>query len=332
VTTQTTQDETARADLSGKGGGRRFERLFSWWTLATGVLVLVILALILILTTKEAWPVFQDMGLGFITSDTWDPNPASGSPVFGALAFIYGTVVCSLIALLIAVPISIGIALFLTELAPRRLRAPATTIVDLLAAIPSVVFGLWGVLVAAPVLVHLYNWLHDVFGGVPLLGSIFGQPVATGRNFMTAGVILAIMVIPIVTSISREVLSTVPQANKDAAFALGATHWEMITGAVFPHSFGGLVGAVMLGLGRALGETIAVSLVIGGATAITPNLFAGGNSMAAVIVQQFGESTGTFTAALIGLGVVLFAMTVLVNLAARLVVNRQELRMRGAAS
>jgi phosphate transport system permease protein len=332
VTTQTTQDETPRTDLSGKGGGARGERLFSWWTLATGLLVLVILALILILTTKEAWPVFQDMGLGFITSDTWDPNPASGDPVFGALAFIYGTAVSSLIALLIAVPIAIGIALFLTELAPRRLRAPATTIVDLLAAIPSVVFGLWGVLVAAPVLVHLYNWLHDVFGGVPLLGSIFGQPVATGRNFMTAGVILAIMVIPIVTSISREVLSTVPQANKDAAFALGATHWEMITGAVFPHSFGGLVGAVMLGLGRALGETIAVSLVIGGATAITPNLFAGGNSMAAVIVQQFGESTGTFTAALIGLGVVLFAMTVLVNLAARLVVNRQELRMRGAAS
>jgi phosphate transport system permease protein len=194
------------------------------------------------------------------------------------------------------------------------------------------VFGLWGVLVAAPVLVHLYNWLHDVFAGVPLLGSIFGQPVATGRSFMTAGVILAIMVIPIVTSISREVLSTVPQANKDAAFALGATHWEMITGAVFPHSFGGLVGAVMLGLGRAMGETIAVSLVIGGATAITPNLFAGGNSMAAVIVQQFGESTGTFTAALIGLGVVLFAITVLVNLAARLVVNRTQLRLRGAAS
>jgi phosphate transport system permease protein len=332
VTNQTTQEETARAELTSQGGGARGERLFSWWTLATGLLVLVILALILILTTKEAWPVFQDMGLGFITSDTWDPNPASGNPVFGALAFIYGTVVSSLIALLIAVPISIGIALFLTELAPRRLRAPATTIVDLLAAIPSVVFGLWGVLVAAPVLVHLYNWLHDVFAGVPLLGSIFGQPVATGRNFMTAGVILAIMVIPIVTSISREVLSTVPQANKDAAYALGATHWEMITGAVFPHSFGGLVGAVMLGLGRAMGETIAVSLVIGGATAITPNLFAGGNSMAAVIVQQFGESTGTFTAALIGLGVVLFAITVLVNLAARLVVNRTQLRLRGAAS
>jgi phosphate transport system permease protein len=332
VTTPTTQDETPRTTLTSRGGGVRGERLFSWWTLATGLLVLVILALILISTTKEAWPVLKDMGLSFITSDVWDPNPASGDPVFGALAFIYGTVVSSVIALLIAVPISLGIALFLTELAPRRLRGPATTVVDLLAAVPSVVFGLWGVLVVAPQLVHVYRWLHDVFGDIPLLGSIFGEPVGTGRSFMTAGIILAIMVTPIITSISREVMNTVPQSNKDAAFALGATHWEMITGAVFPHSFGGLVGAVMLGLGRAMGETIAVSLVIGGATAITPNLFAGGNSMAAVIVQQFGESTGTFTSALIGLGVVLFALTVVVNLAARLVVNRAELRMRGAAT
>ncbi len=302
------------------------------WTLATGLLVLAILALILYSTTREAWPVFQDMGLGFITDSTWDPNPSSGSPVFGALAFIYGTAVSSLIALLIGVPVSIGIALFLTELAPRWLRGTAITIVDLLASIPSVVFGLWGVLVVAPFLVHIYQWLHDVLGGIPGLGSVFGQPVGTGRSFMTAGVILAIMIIPIITSIGREVLSTVPQANKDAAFALGATHWEMITGAVFPHSFGGLVGAVMLGLGRAMGETIAVALVIGGATSITPNIFAGGNSMAAVIVQQFGESTGTFTAALIGLGVVLFAMTVVVNLAARVVVTRAQARMHGAAS
>jgi phosphate transport system permease protein len=331
VTTQTTPEST-RSALTRGSGGVRVERLFSLWTLATGLLVLAILALILVTTTNESWPVLRDMGLGFITKDTWDPNPSSGKPVFGALAFMYGTAVSSLIALLIAVPTSIGIALFLTELAPRRLRAPATTIIDLLASVPSVVFGLWGVLTVAPALVHVYNWLHDALGGIPLLGSLLGQPVGTGRSFMTAGVILAIMVTPIITSISREVLNTVPQSNKDAAYALGATHWEMITGAVFPHSFGGLVGAVMLGLGRAMGETIAVALVIGGATAITPNIFAGGNSMAAIIVQQFGESSGTFTSALIGLGVVLFAMTVVVNVAARVVVNRAELRMRGAAS
>jgi phosphate transport system permease protein len=333
VTTRTTQEEeAARPALTSKTGGVRAERLFSWWTLATGLLVLAILALILITTTKQAWPAFQDMGLRFISSSTWDPNPASGNPVFGSLAFIYGTVVSSLIALLIGVPISIGIALFLTELAPRRLRGSAVMVVDMLAAIPSVVFGLWGVLVLAPLLVHVYRWVHDVVAPVPGLNSIFGEPVGTGRSFMTAGVILAIMIIPIVTSISREVLSTVPQANKDAAFALGATQWEMITGAVFPHSFGGLVGAVMLGLGRAMGETIAVSLVIGGATNITPNVFAGGNSMAAVIVQQFGESTGTFTAALIGLGVVLFALTVVINVAARVVVRRAEIRVQGAAT
>jgi phosphate transport system permease protein len=330
VTTQTSERPTTPA-LEPRSRGLRLERLFGWWTLTTGLLVLAILGLILVTTTREAWPVLRDEGLGFVTSSTWDPNPGSGNPVFGALAFMFGTAVSSLMALLIAVPISVGIALFLTELAPRRLRGPAVTIIDLLAAVPSVVFGLWGILVLAPALVPVYRWLHDLLGGVPLLGSVFGEPVGSGRNFMTAGVILAIMVAPIITSISREVLGTVPQANKDAAFALGATHWEMITGAVFPHSFGGLVGAVMLGLGRAMGETIAVALVIGGATAITPNIFAGGNTMAAVIVQQFGESSGTFTAALIGLGVVLFAMTVVVNLAARVVVRRAELKMRGAA-
>jgi phosphate transport system permease protein len=329
VTTQTTQ--TPRPNLERRGsGGARAERAFRLWTLVTGLLVLAILALILITTTREAWPVFHDMGWRFITESTWDPNPSSGHPVFGAVAFMYGTAVSSVIALLIGVPISIGIALFMTELAPRWLRGPAVWTIDLLASVPSVVFGLWGVLVLAPMLVPVYRWLHDVLAGIPVLGSVFGDPVGTGRNFMTAGIILAIMVTPIITSISREVLSTVPQANKDAAYALGATRWEMITGAVFPHSFGGLVGAVMLGLGRAMGETIAVALVIGGATSITPNVFAGGNTMAAIIVQQFGESTGTFTAALIGLGVVLFAMTVVVNLIARVVVRRAQARMEGA--
>jgi phosphate transport system permease protein len=330
-TTRTTQEQDPGAALRSRGGGGRFERVFRLWTLATGLLVLAVLGLILFTTTREAWPVLRDMGFRFITDRTWDPNPATGKAVFGALSFMYGTAVSSAIALLIGVPISIGIALFLTELAPRWLRGPSITIVDLLASVPSVVFGLWGVLVVAPALVPVYQWFNDVFGGIPVLGNLFGVPVGTGRNFMTAGIILAIMVTPIITSISREVLTTVPQANKDAAFALGATRWEMIRGAVFPHSFGGLVGAVMLGLGRAMGETIAVALVIGGATSITANVFAGGNSMAAIIVQQFGESSGTFTAALIGLGVVLFAMTVVVNLAARVVVRRAQARMEGAA-
>lgn len=328
--TLTQNPPDARSGLTQRGRGAAGDRIFSWWTLGTGLLVLAILALILITTIRQAWPAFDEMGLRFLTERRWDPNPAQGSPVFGALPFAFGTAVSSLIALVFAVPTSIGIALFLTELAPRRLRGIGVTIIDLLAAVPSVVFGLWGVLVVAPALSPIYRSIHSAVDGVPVLGSLFGQD-AGGRNFMTAGIILAIMVTPIVTSITREVFGTVPQADKDAALALGATRWEMIRGAVFPHSFGGLVGAVMLGLGRAMGETIAVSLVIGGATNITANLFAPGNTMAAVIVQQFGESSGTFTAALIGLGVVLFAITVLINLTAQVVVRRTELRMRGAA-
>jgi phosphate transport system permease protein len=326
--TQTAPPAETRTSLTSKGGGPRADRLFRSMALAAGLLVLAILALILITTTRQAWPALSDQGLSFLTSREW--NPPAGK--FGALAFIYGTGVVSLISLILSVPISIGIALFMTELAPRRLRGPAVTVIDLLAAVPSVVFGLWGILVVAPTLVPIYRWFNDVFGGIPVLGKLFGSPVGGGRSFMTAGIILAIMITPIIISISREVFATVPSADKEAAYALGATRWEMIRGAVFPHSFGGLVGAVMLGLGRAMGETIAVALTIGAAVQVTPNIFAGGEAMPAVIVRQWGESSGRHTAALVGLGVVLFAITVVVNLIARLVVNRAEIRMKGAAS
>lgn len=324
----TTQTSDPPNTLSSRGGGPRADRSFMALTIAAGLLVLAVLALILITTTREAWPALSKMGLDFITSKTWDP-PAG---VFGALAFIYGTALVSLISLIFAVPVSIGIALFLTELAPRRLRGPAITVIDLLAAVPSVVFGLWGVLVVAPKLVPIYRWFNDVFGGIPVIGALFGEPVGSGRSFMTAGLILAIMITPIITSIAREVFSTVPRSDKDAALALGATRWEMIRGAVFPHSFGGIVGAVILGLGRAMGETIAVALIIGSSTQITANVFASGNALPAVIVDQIGESTGDFTAALIGLGVVLFVMTVVINTVAQAIVRRAEIRMKGAAS
>ncbi|BCB85503.1 phosphate ABC transporter permease subunit PstC [Phytohabitans suffuscus] len=328
MTTQTQTGPDPKTALSSRGGGPRADRSFQVLTLAAGLLVLAVLALILITTTREAWPAFDEMGLRFITENRWDPP----SEIYGGLAFIYGTAIVSLIALIFAVPVSLGIALFLTELAPRRLRAPAVTVIDLLAAVPSVVFGLWGVLVVAPKLVPIYNGIHDLLGGIPVIGRVFGEPVGSGRNFMTAGLILAIMITPIITSIAREVFDTVPRGDKDAALALGATRWEMITGAVFPHSFGGLVGAVILGLGRAMGETIAIALIIGSSTQITANVFASGNAMPAVIVSQIGESTGTFTAALIGLGVVLFVMTVIINTVAQAIVRRAEIRMRGAAS
>jgi phosphate transport system permease protein len=238
--------------------------------------------------------------------------------------------VVSAVALVLAVPVSLGIALFVTEVAPRRIRGLVVTLLDLLAAVPSVVFGLWGLAVLAPNILGFYGALHTVLGPVPGLGRLFG-PDASGRSFMTAGIILAIMVVPITTSIMREVLLTVPPTDREGALALGSTRWEMIRGVVLPHSFGGLVGGVMLGLGRAMGETIAIALLIGSSPQIVANLFKPGDAMPSEIVNQFGEATGTFRSALVGLGVALFLMTILVNVGARYVVSRAEHRLQGAA-
>ena len=325
-----------RNSLGRRGRGVVGDRTFLIVSLIAGVLVLAILALILLTTLREAWPAFRYSGTDFVTSATWVPNDPDGDgpakAQFGALAFIYGTVIVSIIALLFAVPISIGIALFLTELAPLRLRTPVVTVIDLLAAIPSVVFGLWGIIVVGPRLVPIYDWFHDVLGDVPVLGSVFGKPIASGRSFMTAGLIVAIMIVPIITSITREIFNTVPTEDKQAAFALGATRWEMIKGAVFPHSFGGMVGAVMLGMGRAMGETIAVALTMGAAVQIVPNVFASGNTLPAVIAQNWGDPGSELgRSALIACGVVLFGITILVNYGARIIVRRAEVRMKGAA-
>jgi phosphate transport system permease protein len=320
--------------MTGPRRGLDSDRAFRVVALAAGALVLAILALIAVSMLNQAWPAFRESGTDFLTSKRWVPNDPDGDgplgPQFGALAFVYGTVVASAIALVLAVPVSVGIALFTTEIVPRRLRAGVTTLMDLLAAIPSVVYGLWGIAVLAPNVKGFYDSVADVVDPVPGLNAIFGHG-GTGRSFMTAGIILAIMITPIITSITREVLNTVPTGEKQAALALGATRWEMIRGAVLPHSFGGMVGAVMLGLGRAMGETIAVALVIGSSPQIVANLFRAGDAMPAVIVNQFGESSGTFRSALIGLGVLLFAMTIVVNVAARAIVQRAEVRMRGAA-
>jgi phosphate transport system permease protein len=202
-------------------------------------------------------------------------------------------------------------------------------VVDLLAVVPSVVWGLWGILVFAPWLQHIYTSVGSGLNGVPVLGALFGPPVS-GASFFTAGLILAFMITPIVTSLSREVIATVPAIDREGAYALGATRLEMIRGAVWPHSQGGVVGAVLLGLGRAMGETIAVALVIGSSPVITSHLLAAGYSMPAVIANQFGEASGEFRSALIGLGVLLFVITIVINLVARGVVERSARRQRGA--
>jgi phosphate transport system permease protein len=309
----------------GGGRGGRGDKIFRIVSLCAGLTVLAILALIAYSTTKEAWPAFQEEGLGFITSDEWIPNEGK----FGALSFIYGTLLSSFIALLLAVPVSLGIALFTTEVAPRRFRNGVVYVMDLLAAIPSVVYGLWGIIVFAPWVQGIYTPIADATDGIPVLGAIFGPP-AQGKSFMTAGIILAIMIIPIVTSLSREVISTVPSAQREAAYGMGATRWEMIRNAVIPWSRGGIVGSVMLGLGRAMGETIAVALVIGSSPQITSHVFSPGDSMAAVIANQFGEASGTYRSALIGLGVVLFAITIAVNVSARTLVGRFDRSLRTA--
>ena len=301
------------------------DRSFQIVALAAGLLVLVILVLIALTTTDQATSWFTKEGISGIFSKTW--NPAANQ--FGALSFIFGTAVTALIALIMAVPVSLGVALLLTEVVQRRWARPIIYVVDLLAVVPSVVWGLWGVLVFAPWLQGVYTSIGNFFNGVPVLGSLFGPPVS-GVSFFTAGIILAFMITPIVTSLSREVIATVPAIDREGAYALGATRLEMIRGVVLPHSQGGIVGAVLLGLGRAMGETIAVALVIGSSPAITSHLFAPGYNMPAVIANQFGEASGVFRAALMGLGVLLFVFTIIINVIARAAVERSARRGRGA--
>jgi len=299
------------------------DRIFQILAAAAGVLVLVILVLIAISTSQQAASWFAT-GWKIFTVD-W--NPATNS--FGAMSFVYGTVITAAIAIILSVPISVAVALLLTEVVPPRWGRPIVYVVDLLAVVPSVVWGLWGILVFAPWLQNIYTSVASGVKGIPVLDALFGAPVS-GASFFTCGLILAFMITPIVTSLSREVIATVPAIDKEGAYALGATRWEMITGAVWPHSQGGIVGAVLLGLGRAMGETIAAALVIGSSPVITSHLLAAGYSMPSVIANQFGEASGTFRSALIGLGVLLFAITIVINLLARGVVERSARRKRGA--
>jgi phosphate transport system permease protein len=288
-------------ELDLRGNKAYADRAFRWSAAGAAGLVLLILGLIAITITGRSAPVFRQMGGQFFTTTRWSPADA----LFGALPFVWGTAFTALIALGIAVPISLGMALFMTQVAPPRIKRPLVYLMDLLAGVPSVVFGLWGVLVLSQV------------GGL-------------GRSFLTAGIILAIMIIPIITSLSREVIETTPPGDKEGALALGCTRWEMIGAAVLPHSAGGLVGAIMLGLGRAMGETIAAALVIGSALGqITLRPFAAGNSMPAVIANEWGEADALHKSALIALAVTLFVITIVVNLIATGIVQRSMRRSQG---
>ncbi len=302
--------------------GRVADRVFRVVTLAAGLLVLVILGLIVVETAGQARSWFSAEGFGTIFSSNWDPAHHH----FGALALIVGTLEVALLALLIAVPVSVGLALFVTEVAPRPLRRSFVYAIDLLAAVPSVVFGLWAIHVLLEPLANVYSSISSATAGIPLLDTLFGSPSKSGQAVMTAGIVVGIMITPIVTAITREVFATCPASQKEAALALGATRWEMIRGSIFPHSRSGVVSAVMIGFGRAVGETIAVALVVGSNQRLSAHLFGTGDTMASIIVNEFGDATGTWRSALIGLGLVLLLLTVVIGIVARSVLGRAERR------
>jgi phosphate transport system permease protein len=323
------------ADLTPEAPRRPQQRAFGGRRVHFGDLLLQLLAgaaaaastfLVVLITYKVvqgARPAIEQYGLKFITTRAWDPV----REVFGAASFLFGTVITSLFALLIAAPLAIAIALFLTELAPRHVRAPVTALVETLAAIPSVVIGLWGILVLGPILRDTVEpWLHDVLGFIPL----FGTPSATGSSIFTAIVVLTIMIIPIISSISRELFLGVPRELKEGALALGTTRWEMVRGVVFPYSRGGIAAAMILGLGRAIGEAIAVTQVIGGGIGIQWNLFATGDTLASKIAASYqGAQSSIQVASLVYLGLILLVFSLAMNITAQMIVRRSARKLGG---
>lgn len=286
------------------------DRLFGWAAKGAALITLGLLAGILLSLVVGAWPAIAKYGLGFLTSTTWDPVQNE----YGGLVMIYGTVATSVIALLIAVPVSFGIALFLTELSPAWLKRPLGTAIELLAAVPSIVYGMWGLLVFGPILAtYVQQPLQAMFGGVPVLGALFSGP-PVGIGILSAGIILAIMVIPFIASVMRDVFEVTPVLLKESAYGLGSTTWEVMFKVVLPYTKAGVVGGIMLGLGRALGETMAVTFVIGNFNQLDSlSLFQAANSITSALANEFAEAaSGLHQAALIYLGLVLFFITFVV--------------------
>ena len=293
------------------------DTVYRWMITAFALCIPILLVLIAFEVGVAAWPALERFGLGFLTSSNWDP-PHS---IFGAAPAIYGTVVSSIVALVLATPLALGVAIFLSEFAPPRVRQPVAFLVDLLAAIPSVVYGLWGIFVLLPL---LREYVMPALKAIPVLGTspLFEGP-AYGPSMLAAGLILAIMVLPYISAVSREVLMAVPRSQREAALALGATKWEMIADAVIPYARSGIVGGIILGLGRALGETMAVTMLIGNRHEISASLLAPGYTMASLIANEFAEATGDLhLSALMAVGAVLFAVTLIVNAIARWLVWR----------
>jgi phosphate transport system permease protein len=316
---------TTPTPLTARGGAKLVDPLFRVVAYAAGLSVLVILGLMVALTTRDAMPVFQYQGVwDFFTGTEWRAgfSRTDFTGDYGAWPFIYGTVVASAIAVVVAVPLAIAVSLYINRLAPARLKNALAYTVELLAAIPSVVYGLFGLLFFAPVFIRpAMELLSAVLGPVPLLGRLFAGPIYT-TSYFTAGMVLAIMILPIITAITREVMAQVPADQIAAAYGMGATDWEVMRGVIIRTAFPGIVGGTMLGLGRALGETIAVAMLIGGSQRWGVSLFFGGDALAGHIANTFQDAAPETVTALIAVGVSLFVITVIVNVLARMLVWR----------
>ncbi|MDE2263559.1 MAG: phosphate ABC transporter permease subunit PstC [Gammaproteobacteria bacterium] len=319
---------SAEAFARHLAGQRLRERIFRGSTLAAAILLLLLLGGVVVSLLHGAWPAFSRFRLAFITKDVWNPV----TDQYGALSAIYGTLVTSALAMIFALPVSFGIAVFLTELAPPWLKRPVGVAIELLAAIPSIIFGIWGLFVLAPALQNSVEpWMDGHLGELPLVGALFrGAPYGIG--FLTAGIVLAIMIVPFISAVMRDVFETVPDVLKESGYGLGATTWEVIWRVVVPYSRTGMIGGIMLGLGRALGETMAVTFVIGNAHQISASLLSPGTTISAAIANEFTEATTPlYTSSLIALGVLLFVITFAVIAAARLMLLRLGRRALASA-
>ena len=301
------------------GTGHWQDRVFEATTRSFALLVLASLVGILLALLVSAWPALQKFGFGFFFSNVWNPVTS----VFGGLAPIYGTLATSAIALLIGVPVSFGIALFLTEMCPTVLKRPMGTAIELLAAVPSIIYGMWGLFVFAPLFGdYVQPLLTSTLGRLPVIGTLF-QGAPNGIGILTAGIILAVMIIPFVASVMRDVFEIVPPVLKESAYGIGATTWEVVWNIVLPYTKVGVIGGIMLGLGRALGETMAVTFVIGNAYKISAGLFEPGNSIASALANEFNEAADPIhRASLIALGLVLFVLTFIVLALSRMLIAR----------
>jgi phosphate transport system permease protein len=310
---------TARAETARRAGAG--DTRFRFMTLAAALAVLAIFGGVILSLVIGSWPAFKAFGFGFIVDESWRPT----KEIFGALAPITGTLITSFIAMFIAVPVGIGVAIFLTEMCPRTLRRPIGIAVELLAGVPSIIYGIWGLFIFAPWFQdHFQQPIIDATVNIPVLNTLFAGPAFAIGTF-TAGLILSIMILPFISAVTRDVLETVPSVLKEASYGLGSTSWEVMWQVALPFARTGIVGGAMLALGRALGETMAVTFVIGNAHKIMPSLFAPGTSISATIANEFSEATTPlYTASLIELGLLLFVITFIVLACAQLMLRRLD--------